>query len=132
MASSRSTGSTGAGRRFPLSVPQNETMNLAGAIAELHVCNVFLARGWYVFRGMVSSSPYDLIVDVAGTLFRVEVKSVRANASGELTYTSKNAIDRGKFDILAQVIGATGNVVFDPPLAEIEAIAGVRAERNTK
>ena len=130
MASSRSTGSTGRGRRFPITVPQHETMNLSGAIAELTVCNILLSRGWYVFRGMVSSSPYDLIVDVAGTLFRVEVKSVRATAAGELTYTSKNAIDRGKFDILAQVIGATGNVVFDPPLAEIEAIAGVRAERK--
>lgn len=130
MAASRTTGASTRGRVFPEGVALPDALGLSGAIAELVACNALLARGFHVFRALSNSAPYDLVADINGELFRVEVKSVRAKASGELTYSAKNALDPRKYDILAQVVAGSDAVIFTPELDEINAVARVRSSRK--
>lgn len=130
MAASRTTGTTTRGRLFPEGIAAPDAMGLSGAIAELQVCNALLARGIHVFRALSNSAPYDLVGDIEGALFRIEVKSVRAKASGELVYKSKNALDPRKYDILAEVIAGSDVVIFTPELDEVSAVARVRSAKK--
>lgn len=78
-----------------------------GDIAELAVATKFAQKRFIVSRPLSDNAPYDLIVDIEGQLYKVQVKARstrKENISVELyssmhNYTRK--YQKGDFDILA-------------------------------
>lgn len=78
---------------------QTHTDGLRGEAAFLD----FAARQrWSIFRGLDGHEPYDYIVDIGGTLIRVEVKWIGAQqlADSGYYYVTATKLDARRFDYL--------------------------------
>jgi hypothetical protein len=51
--------------------------NRKGNISEVQVLNAFVQVDCYVLLPFGNGAPYDLVVDIQGKLFRVQVKTAR-------------------------------------------------------
>ncbi len=52
---------------------------MKGDLAEMRVGAKFLEKGWYVSYPFGDDAPYDLIVDIDGTLNKVQVKHIKSD-----------------------------------------------------
>lgn len=75
--------------------------NFIGNASELTVAADLLRHGIPVYRALTQSSSCDLIVDVDGSLLRIEVRSAKRNIDGVLRYAMP--ADRNRYDVLALV-----------------------------
>jgi hypothetical protein len=90
---------------------------VAGAISELLVSADLLRRGLPVFRAVSAAAPCDLIVLRDGQALRVEVRSgtYGREVDGLPTiYFPLGDKDRGRFDVLAVVVGDVVRYLPDP------------------
>lgn len=83
---------------------------VVGGMHEMLVCVDLLRRGFYVYRSVTQSAPFDLMVSKNGVNFAVEVTTGSFNASGSYYKPSK---DRSKFDCLA-VVMHDGRIFYEP------------------
>ena len=88
------------------------TSHFIGGTAEMYACADLLRRGIPVYRAITFLSAADLVVEMGGDLYRVEVKSGRRNQSGVLHFGAPTV---GKFDILA-IVDPDGVVEYRPPI----------------
>ncbi|GIH07394.1 hypothetical protein Rhe02_54610 [Rhizocola hellebori] len=97
------------------------TLATVGAASELRVCAELMRRGYQVFRCESSSAPFDLVAHKAGSLWRVEVKTITepVGTYGPGFPTPTN----GSWDILA-LVGESKYFFFDSdvPMSEIRTI----------
>lgn len=75
-----------------------------GAIQELWVSADLLRLGYEVFRSVSQCASCDLVAMRNGLLFRVEVRTVRRELSGQLSSALTRA-DEGRYDVAALVEG---------------------------
>jgi hypothetical protein len=84
--------------------------NFIGAASELQCAADLLRRGVHVFRSLTPCSGSDLVMDLAGELLRVEVRSAKRNGSGQLTYPRPAEV---RYDVLA-LVEPDGRVTYQP------------------
>lgn len=70
-----------------------------GAAGEATVAAYLMQRGIPVYRSMSPVASCDLIADLDGVLFKIEVRSAKRTNSGRLTF----AIPQERYDVLALV-----------------------------
>ena len=93
--------------------------SLIGAAAEMIVCSYLLQRGHPVYKALSPSSPCDLVADLDGKLFRVEVKSASRNLNGGISYPRPDA---AKYDLLGLVFQDASVVFLGAPGTDIPEI----------
>lgn len=76
---------------------------------ELTVSANLLKSGIPVYRALSSVNSVNLVADVNGRLYRIEVRAIKRNGPIGLCLTAPG--DRSKFDVLAMVDGV-GNVTY--------------------
>lgn len=93
--------------------PLNLAPSTVGAVSELLVCADLLAKGYAVFRALSPACVCDLAILSGQTLLRVEVTTAYLLKSGKRMAPKK---DPSNYDVLAHVISATGEIVYEPSL----------------
>ena len=83
---------------------------VTGAIYELAVCAWFLQNGYYVFRSVSQSAPFDLVVYRDGELIRVEVTSGVIGKNGNVSW-EKHIPEN--YDIAAVIVPPNDLFIFD-------------------
>lgn len=81
-----------------------------GAISEFAVTNDLLAKGYYVFRSVSASAPFDLIAYRGDTILKIEVKTSRVYLNtGAINMTTSVS---GQQDIIAYSVIDEGYIVY--------------------
>lgn len=92
------------------------TKGTKGAMSEYLAAVEMLRRGWYVFRSMSPSCPWDMVVALPdGRLFKIEVKSAVIER-GTLYRGPLGPHNKG-YDAVCYVTD-DGIVVFEPPVED--------------
>lgn len=121
----RQNYSRGYGYRAGVVNPLALSPSTVGAISELKVATDLMAKGYAVFRAMSPACVCDLAVLCNEQLLRVEVTTAFVLESGKRIAPKKDA---DKYDILAHVISATGEIIYEPDLPARPACATKPAE----
>lgn len=87
---------------------------VVGGMHELLVCVDLLKRGWYVYRSVTQSAPFDLMAFFEGKPYSIEVTTGSYSSRGEVTHAPK---DFSTFNYLA-VVTRDGKIFYEPPLPE--------------
>lgn len=107
--------------------------NMKGDLAELKVAAKFLEKGWYVSYPFGDDTPYDLIVDVDGSLMKVQVKHIiERNKTLTVKLVSNTGVTyKEKVDLIAIYEPKNEEVyLIDPKKFESDTIVTLRLEKS--
>jgi hypothetical protein len=88
-----------------------------GALSELLVCSDLLSKGYYVFRSLSPNSPYDIVADKNGQIYKIEITTGRRLPSGVLVYSKHDNL-KNKFDVIAISIINKREIIYIPELSK--------------
>src|SRR5215218_7020393 len=93
-------------------VPMTFAAGRKGAASELLVMTDLLSRGFEVYRAISGHAACDLVAEIEGQLYRVEVKTVGRDSGGYPRSPSGNLQRKGQ-QILAIVDDLTGALRYE-------------------
>lgn len=88
---------------------------IIGAAGELFAAATLLRQGIPTYRAQAPACPADLVIDVHGTLLRVEVRSAKRGPDGHLRYSTPQS---GRYEVLA-LVEPSGVVTFRPSIEDL-------------